>query len=129
MVAILEVRDFASSRSNFSIPFLEVRHVNFASSRFFRKIKHSNHSKSVELAILPNEIPQEIMFTKSSPIFFGCRCVSELFQIQILEYKWETTYFRYSRFFDVRDGPWRRINREHRGIPVSLEHLKVKKID
>ena len=73
MVAILEVRDFASSRSNFSIPFLEVRHVNFASSRFFRKIKHSNHSKSAELTILPNNIHLKVKFSKSKDISCGFR--------------------------------------------------------
>ena len=57
MFAILEVRDFASSRSNFSIPFLEVRDVNFASSRFLHKMKPSNHYKSAELTILQNKMP------------------------------------------------------------------------
>ena len=126
MFAILEVRDFASSRSNFSIPFLEVRDVNFASSRFFRKIKHPNHSKSAELRILPNKINLKVKFSKSTPIFCGCSCVLEHFKMQILGHKCQTTYFRCSRFFDVRDGPWRRINREHRGIPVIPNQAKIR---
>ena len=73
MFAILEVRDFASSRSNFSIPFLEVRHVNFASSRFFREIKHSNNSKSAILTILPNKIYLKVKFSKSTAISGGFR--------------------------------------------------------
>ena len=40
--------------------------------------------------------------------------------------KIETTYFRCSRFFDVRDSLRRRINREHRGILRERRRQRVR---